>query len=133
MGSLPKNLALVAVGPWVGLRYGDVITSVITTDRHPWWLARRRRVHRGRSAPGPSTAGVRWLDGASAQGARWSWLIFVGDTDEAPDGGSPLVELFRSKKEVEEQLRARQSFCWRGWRRKLHGLRRVAMRLAAGA
>ena len=66
MSSFPENLALVAVGPWVGRRYGNVITSVITTDRHPRWLAWRRRVHRGRSTFGPSTASMRWFDGASA-------------------------------------------------------------------
>ena len=55
VGSFPKNLALVAVGPWVRRCYGNVITSVIATDRHPRWLARRRRVHHGRSTPGPST------------------------------------------------------------------------------
>ena len=106
MGSFPKNLALVAVGPWVGRRYGNVITSVITTDRHPRWLAWRRRVHRGCSTPGPSTAGMRWFDGAPARGTRQSRIIFIGDGDEAPDGGSPLVELLRSRWEVEEQLRA---------------------------
>ena len=51
------------------------------------------------------------LDGASAYGCRWSWLIFVGNADEAPDGGSPLVELLRSRRKVKEQLRAHQSFC----------------------
>ena len=38
MGSLPENLALVAVGPWVGRRYEDVITSVVAMG--PW--VRRR-------------------------------------------------------------------------------------------
>ena len=102
MGLLPKNLALVAVGPWVGRRYGNVNTSVITTDQHQRWLAWRRRVHRGRSTPGPSTAGMRWFDEASARRPRRSRIIFIGDGDEAPDGGSPLVELLRSRREVEE-------------------------------
>ena len=31
MGSFSKNLALVAVGPWVGQRYGNIITSVIAS------------------------------------------------------------------------------------------------------
>ena len=106
MSSLPKNLALVVVGPWVGRCYGNIITSVIATDRHPWWLAWRRRVHRARSTPGPSTASMRRFDGAPARGPRRSRIIFVGDGDEAPDGGSPLVELLRSRREVEEQLRA---------------------------
>ena len=42
--------------------------------------------------------------------------ISNGDADEAPDGRSPLVELLHSRGEVEEQLRARQSFRWRGRR-----------------
>ena len=106
MGSLPKNLALVALGPWVGRRYGNVITSVIMTDRHPRWLGWRRGVHRGRIASGPASTGMRWLDGATAYGPRWSQLIFVGDADEAPDGSSPFVVLLCSRRKVEEQLRA---------------------------
>ena len=117
MGSFSKNLALVAVGPWVRRRYGNVITSIVTTDRHRRQLARGRRVHCGCNSPGPSTAGMWWLDGAPARGPRRSRIIFVGDGDEAPDGGSPLVELLRSGREVEEQLRARQSFCGRGRQR----------------
>ena len=115
VSSFLKNLALVAVGPWVGRRYGNVITSVIATDRHPRWLASRRRVHRGRSTPGPPTANMWWLDGAPARGPYRPWLVCVGDGDEAPDGGSPLIELLRSRREVEEQLRACQCFCWHGW------------------
>ena len=78
-------------------------------------------MHRGRSSPGPPSASMRWLGGAPTRGPRRLRIIFIGDGDEAPDGGSPLVELFCSRRKVEEQLRARQSFCWRGWRRKLHG------------
>ena len=106
MGSFSKNLALVAVGTWVGRRYGNIITSVITTDRHPRWLAWRRRVHRGRRTSGPSTTGMRWFDGAPARGPCWPQLIFVGDADKALNGGSPLIKLFRSRRKVEEQLRA---------------------------
>ena len=78
-------------------------------------------MHRGCSTSGPSTTGMRWLDRALARGPSWPRLILVGDADEASDGGSPLLELFRSRREVEEQLRACQSFCVRGWRRELHG------------
>ena len=78
-------------------------------------------MHRGRSSPGPPSASMWWLGGAPTRGPRRSRIVFVGDGDEAPDGGPPLVELLRSRREVEEQLRARQSFCWRGWRRKLRG------------
>ena len=87
MNSLLKNLALVAVGSRVGRRYGDIITSVIATDRHPWWPVWRRGVHRGRIASGPTSAGMRWLDGATAYGSCRPQLIIVGDADEAPDGG----------------------------------------------
>ena len=78
-------------------------------------------MHRGRSSPGPPSASMWWLGGVPTRGPRRSRIVFVGDGDEAPDGGSPLVELLRSRREVEEQLRARQSFCWRGWWRKLRG------------
>ena len=104
--SFSKNLALVAVGPRVGRRYRDVITSVVTTGRRPRRLARRRRVHRGRSSPSPPSASMWWLGGAPTRGPRRSRIIFIGDSDEAPDGGSALVELLRSRREVEEQLRA---------------------------
>ena len=120
MSLFSKNLALVAVGPRVRRRYRDVITSIVTTGRRPQWLA-RRRVHRGRSSPGPPSASMWWLGGALTQGPRRSRIVFVGDGDEAPDGGPPLVKLLCSRREVEEQLRARQSFRWRGWRRKLRG------------
>ena len=63
-------------------------------------------MHHDRSTPGPPGAGMRWLGGAPARGPRRSRIIFVGDGDEASDGGSPLVELLRSRREVEEQLRA---------------------------
>ena len=59
---------------------------------------------------------ARGWHGDALGGSRWSRFIFIGEADEAPNGGSPLVELLRSRREVEEQLRARQSFCWRGWR-----------------
>ena len=106
MNSLSKNLALVAVGSRVGRRYGDIITSVIATDRHPRWSGWRRGVHRGRIASGPASAGMRWPDGATAYGSRQPQLIVVGDADEAPDGGPPFVELLRGGRKIEEQLRA---------------------------
>ena len=62
-------------------------------------------MHHGRSAPDPSTTGMRRLDGAPARGLRWSWLIFVGNAGEASDGGSPLIEFLRSRRKVKEQLR----------------------------
>ena len=102
MGSFSKNLALVAVGPWVGRRYENVITSVIMTDQHRRQLPRGRRVHCGCSSTGPSTAGMWWLDGAPARGPRGSRIIFVGDGDEAPDGGPPFIELLHGRREVEE-------------------------------
>ena len=122
MSSLPKNLTLVAVGSRVERRNGDIITSIVVTDRHPWWLVWRRGVHHGRSTPDPSTTGMRRLNGALARGPRQSRLIFVGNANEASDGGSPLIELFHSRKKIEEQLRACQNFRWRGRGRKLRGL-----------
>ena len=83
-------------------------------------------MHRGRSSPGPPSASMWWLGGAPAQGSRRSRIVFVGDGDEAPDGGPPLIELLCSRREVEEQLRARQSFCWRGRRRQLRGSRHAS-------
>ena len=71
-------------------------------------------MHHGCIAPGPPIVGMRWLDGAAAYGPRWSRLIFVGNVDEAPDSGSPLVEPLRIMRKVKEQLHARQSFCWCG-------------------
>ena len=106
VSSFPKALALVAEGPRVGRCYGDVITSVVTMGRRPRRLARRRRVHRGRNSPGPPSASMRWLGVAPTRGPARSPIVFVGDGDEAPDGGPPLVELLRSRSEVEEQLRA---------------------------
>ena len=106
VSSFSKNLALVAVGPRVGRRYRDVITNIVMTIRRPRRLARRRRVHRDRSTPGPPNASMWWLDGAPARGSRQPRIIFVGDGDEAPDGGPPFVELLGSRREVEEQLRA---------------------------
>ena len=62
-------------------------------------------MHHGRIASGPSTAGMRWLDGATAYGHRQSHFIFVGDADEAPDGGPPFVKLLRGRRKIEEHLR----------------------------
>ena len=64
-------------------------------------------MHRDRSSLGPPSASTWWIGGAPARGPRWSRIVFVGDGDEAPDGGPPLVELLRSRREVEEQLHAR--------------------------
>ena len=83
-------------------------------------------MHRGRSFLGPPSANMWWLGGAPTRGPRWSRIVFVGDGDEALDGGPPLVELPRSRREVEEQLRARQSFRWRGRRWQLRGSRRAS-------
>ena len=104
MNSLPKNLALVAVGSRVGRCYGHIITSVVTMDRHPRWSG-RRGVHRGRIASGPASAGVRWPDGATAYGSCRPQLVIVGDADEAPDGGPPFVKLLRGGRKIEKQLR----------------------------
>ena len=83
-------------------------------------------MHPGCSSPGPPSASMWWLGGAPTQGSRRSRIVFVGDGDEAPDGGPPLVKLLRSRREVQEQLRARQSFYWRGRRRQLRGSRHAS-------
>ena len=106
VSSFPKNLALVAVGPRVGRRYRDVITSVVMTSRHPRRLAWRRGVHRGRIASGPASSGMQWLDGATTYGSCQPQLIVVGDANEASDGGPPFVKLLRSGRKIKEQLRA---------------------------
>ena len=61
-------------------------------------------MHRGRIASGPASAGMRWLDGATAYGSRRTQLIIVGDADEAPDGGPLFVKLLRGGRKIEEQL-----------------------------
>ena len=106
MNPLPKDLTLIMVGSQVGRCYGDIITSVIATDRRTRWLVQRRGVHRGRIASGPAFAGVRWLDGATAYGSRRPQLIVVGDADEASDGGPSFLELLCGGRKIEEQLRA---------------------------
>ena len=47
---------------------------------------------------------MQWLDGAMPYGPCCSQLIFVGDADEDPDGGSPFIEPLHSRRKVEEQL-----------------------------
>src|SRR4051812_37602655 len=112
MSSLLKNLTLVAVGLWVGRRYGDVIARDVPTSRHPRYRARRRRMHHGRGVAGPPATGAWDSIGASTRGLRWTWFVLVGDRNKASDGGSRFVEFPRSGRKVEEQLRARQGFCW---------------------
>jgi len=116
---------LVATGSRVRRRRRNVVVGVSPASR--WLLSRPwgRRVHHGQSIPGPPTTDMHWLDRTPTQRPCWARLIFVGDVDEAPDSGSPLVEPLRGRRKVEEQLHARQRFCWRGWRRKLRGPRRA--------
>ena len=121
LGSLLKNLTLVAAGSWVGRRCGNVVTGVGPTSQRLLLLAWGRRVHRGCSASGPPTIGVRRLYGAPVRGSHWSRFIFVGEADEAPNGSSPLIELLRNRREVEEQLHARQRFRLCGRWRNLRG------------
>ena len=118
LGPFPKDLTLVAAGSRVGRRCGNVVIDVGSTGR---WLFPRPRggVHRGRSVSGPPIAGMHRLVRTLVRGSRRERLVFVGEVDNASDGGSPLVELFRSRRKVEEQLRAHQGFGWHGWRRKL--------------
>ena len=70
-------------------------TRFIATGSRPATLPRRRR-------------------------ARPPWSVAVGVADETLNGGSPFVEFPRGGREIEEQLRARQGFCWRWWQRNLN-------------
>ena len=83
-------------------------------------------MHRGRGAAGFSATGPRDSIGASIRGAHRAWFVFVGHRNKASDSGSPFVEFPHSGREIEEQLRARQGFCWRWWQRNLHGSRRAS-------
>ena len=97
LGPFPKELTLVAAGSRVGRRCGNVVTGVGPTSRRLLLLAWGRRVHRGRSISGPPTAGMHRLVRTPVRGSRWERLVFVGEADKASDGGSPLVELLRSR------------------------------------
>ena len=106
MFSFPKDLALVTVGPRVGLRYGDFIARNIATGWRPWYRARRRRVHHGRGAADFPATGAWDSVGASTPGLHRTRFVFVGHRDKASDSGSPFVEFPRSGRKIEEQLRA---------------------------
>ena len=106
MNQLSKDSTLIAVGSQVARRDGDIITSVVATDRRPGWPGRRRGVHRGCIASSSVSTGMRWPGRAMTYGSFQPQLIVVGDADEAPDGGPPLVELLRGGRKIEEQLRA---------------------------
>src|SRR4051812_48363372 len=115
MFSFPKDLALVTVGPRVGRQYGDFVARDITTGWRPWRRAMRGRVHRGRGAAGSPATGAWDSVGALTRGPHRAWFVFVGHRNKASDRGSPFVEFPHSGREIEEQLRARQCFCWRWW------------------
>ena len=102
MSLLPKNFTLIAVGSRVRRCYGNIIMSVVATDRHPRWPVWGRGVHHGRITSGPTSAGMRWLDGATAYGSCPPQLVVVSDADEAPDSGPPFVKLLCSRRKVEE-------------------------------
>ena len=126
MFSFSKDLALVTVGPRVGRCYGDFIARNVATGWHPRDRARRRRVHRGRGAAGFPATGAWDSVGASTRGLHRNWFVFVGHRNKASDSGSPFVDCPHSGRKMEEQLRARQGFCWRWWQRNLHGSRRAS-------
>ena len=83
-------------------------------------------MHCGCGAAGFPTTGAWDSVGASTRGLHWTQFVFVGHHNKALDGGSPFVEFPHSGREIEEQLRARQGFCWRRWQRNLHGSRRAS-------
>ena len=113
MFSFPKDLALVTVSPRVGRRYGDFIARNIATGWRSQYRARRRRVHRGRGAAGFPATGAWDSVGALTRGLHRTRFVLVGHRNKASDSGSPFVEFPHSGREIEEQLRARQGFCWR--------------------
>ncbi len=126
MFSFLKDLALVTVGPRVGRRYGDFIARNVAMGWYPRYRARRRRVHRGHGAASfPATGSWDSVE-ASTQGLHRTRFVFVGHRNKASDSGSPFVEFPRSGRKIEEQLRARQGFCWRWWKRNLHGSRHAS-------
>ena len=106
MGSFPKNLALVTVGPRVGRCYGDFVARNVVTGWRPRYRARRRRVHRGRGAGGFAATGAWDSVGASDRGLHQTRFVFVGHHNKASNSGSPFVEFPRSGRKIEEQLRA---------------------------
>ena len=83
-------------------------------------------MHRGRGATGFPATGAWDSVGASTRWLHRTRFIFVGHRNKASDSGSPFVEFPRSGRKIEEQLRARQGFCWRWWQRNLHGSRRAS-------
>ena len=115
MGSFPKNLALVTVGPWVGRCYGDLVAHNVATGCRPRYRERKRRVHRGRGAAGFSATGPRDSIGAPTRGPHRTWFVFVGHRNKASDSGSPFIEFPRSGRKVKEQLRTCQGLYWRPW------------------
>ena len=107
MGSFPKNLALVTVGPRVRRRYGDFVACNVATSWRPWYRARRRRrMHRGREAANFPATGAWDSVGASTRGLHRTRFVFVGHRNKASDTGSPFVEFPCSERKIEEQLRA---------------------------
>ena len=83
-------------------------------------------MHHGCGAIGFFATGPRDSIGASTWGPHRTWFVFVGHRNKASDSGSPFVEFPHSGRKIEEQLRARQGFCWRWWQRNLHGSRRAS-------
>ena len=106
MNPLLKDLILIVVGSRVGRRDGDIVSSVVATNRCPGWPGWRRGVHRGYIGSSTVSAGTWRPGGAMAHEFRRPQLIIVGSADEAPHGGPPLVELRRGGRKIKEQLRA---------------------------
>ena len=83
-------------------------------------------MHHARGAAGFPATGAWDSVGASTRGLHRTRFVFVGHRNKASDSGSPFVEFPRSGRKIEEQLHARQGFCWRWWQRNLHGSRRAS-------
>src|SRR4051812_45588823 len=80
-------------------------------------LLLRRGVHGGCTPGGLVAVGLRLLDLPRPRGRRPLRRIVIGEGDQALDGGPPAFGLVCRRREVEEQLRPCERFCWSGGER----------------
>src|SRR3954462_15989714 len=107
-------MALVPTKPRVRRRRGAVV-EVVPAGR--CLLLLRRGVHGGCTPGGLVAIGLRLLDSPRPRGRRLLRRIVIGEGDQALDGGPPVFGLVCRWKEVEEQLRPCERFCWSGGER----------------
>ena len=107
------NLALIATSSWIR-RCSGVAVEVDPASRRSWpsgW-----RVHGGCTPTGFVATGSRL---AVLPRPRCTWLprsVAVGEANETPNGGPPLVDLVFRWRVIQEQLSSRQSFYRSGGR-----------------